>query len=115
MLAAKEDIVDSTCGVVFLGTPHYGSRLSTPAAAAAFVSGVFGSDTTLLYSLTYGSKQLSELEESFGTLVKNQTDRGKKLEIVSFRETMKTYILGWVSIGLVSASASYLNVVNSLT
>lgn len=76
-----------------------------PAATAAFVSGVFGSDTTLLYALRFGSEQLSDLEERFSTRVNNQRDQGKKLEIVSFCETMKTFILGWVSIGRVSASA----------
>ena len=71
-----------TDGVVFLGTPPYGSQLSTPAAAAAFVSGVFGSDTTLLYALKYDSEQLLDLKRNFHDLIKNQERRGDKLENV---------------------------------
>ena len=35
--------------------------------------------------------------------------RRQKTEIISFCETKPTYVLGWLSIGIVSASASYIS------
>lgn len=80
----------------------------------AFVCGIFGSDTTLLYALRYGSEQLSELEECFRNLVRSQINCGGRLDVVSFREIMQTYIPGWLSIGLVSWSAPRLSVASIL-
>jgi hypothetical protein len=113
--AARKDIVDSTCGIVFLGTPHNGSPLSMPAAALAFVSGILGSDTTLLYALRDNSAQLFDLENNFRNLVNNQEGRREKLKIVSFYEKLPTRAFGLFSIGKVSVSALYLNLAGCLT
>ena len=86
-----------------------------PAAALAFVSGVLGSNTTLLYPLRDRSVQLFELEEGFRTLVANQEGRREKLKIVSFYERLPTRAFGLIRIGMVSASASYFNFANCLT
>lgn len=110
-----KDVVDSTCGVVFLGTPHNGSALSMPAAALAFVSGVLGSDTTLLYTLRDNSAQLFDLESDFRNLVNNQEGRREKLKIVSFYEKLPTRAFGLFSIGKVSSSALYLSLDDCLT
>lgn len=114
MLAAEQDIVDSTCGVAFLGTPHNGSPLSMLAAALAFVSSILGSDTTLLYTLREGSQQLLDLERRFRLLVTGQEGRREKLEIVSFWETLPTRAFRLFSIGKVSASAPYLSIADCL-
>lgn len=115
MLAAKEDaekdIVDRTHGIIFLGTPHYGSSLSLPAAAIAFVSHVLGSDTTLLFGLSNRS-DLSDLEEGFR---KHIAGPQREVEVASFYENMPTRVLGLFSIGLVSVSTLYLNIPYSLT
>lgn len=114
MLAAEQDIVDSTCGVAFLGTPHNGSPFSMLAAALAFVSSILGSDTTLLYTLREGSQQLLDLERRFRLLVTGQEGRREKLEIVSFWETLPTRAFGLFSIGKVSARAPYLSIADCL-
>ncbi|KAI9660553.1 MAG: hypothetical protein M1821_009905 [Bathelium mastoideum] len=107
LLAATEDVVDNTCGIVFLGTPHYGSRLSMPAAALAFASGVLGSDTTLLFALRHRSMQLFDLENDFRALFEKQEGRRHKPKIVSFYERMPTRAFG-ISIGLtVDASSAH--------
>ena len=103
---ASKDVVDNTCGIVFLGTPHNGSSLSTAAAIAAAVSGILGSDATLLFALKDRSPQLSDLEASFRALVNQQEGRKEKLKIVSFYERLPTFALGLFSIGLVSTKSA---------
>jgi hypothetical protein len=98
-----QDIVDRTCSIVFLGTPHQGSQLSMPAAAAAFVSGFLGSDTTLLYALKNRSKTLSTLQRKFQGLMES---REEKVKIFAFWEEYATRVFGLFSIGLVSAGRS---------
>ncbi|KAI9696924.1 MAG: hypothetical protein M1820_007999 [Bogoriella megaspora] len=114
-LGAPNDIKGSSCGIVFLGTPHNGSRLSRPAAVLALVSGVLGSDTTLLFALKRSSMDLFDLETKFRDAVHNQGGRREELKIVSFYENLPTRAFGLLSIGLVSTDALYLNTSIRLT
>lgn len=115
MKDAKEDMVDSTYGIVFLGTPHYGSSSSRLAIFLAWVSGGLGSDNTLLFFLRKCSPHLSDLEKAFRKLVIDAEGRKEKLQIASFCETMPTRYFGIFSLGRVSASAPHLEITLSLT
>ncbi|KAM3549502.1 hypothetical protein ARSEF4850_008817 [Beauveria asiatica] len=97
---AKE-IVDSTSGIVFLGTPHQGSPMSLFGVLAARIASVFGSSIGLLLSLSSHRDKLSDLDERFYGCMKIKEDCRQRTEIVAFRETKPTRIFGWLSIGLV--------------
>jgi hypothetical protein len=103
----SREIVDDTCGIIFLGTPHQGSPVSVTGAIAALLTGFLGSNTTLLLSLRNHQEQLSNLEDQFVSCMKQKEGRRQKTEIISFHETKPTYLLGWFSIGIVSTSALY--------
>jgi hypothetical protein len=98
------DVVDSTCGIVFLGTPHQESPISRLGAVAARMTGLLGSSTGLLLSLTSYREQLSDLDVRFVQCMKEKESRRQKTEIVAFCETKPTRVLGWLSVGLVGAT-----------
>jgi hypothetical protein len=87
--------------------------VSVAGAAAAFLTGFLGSNTTLLLALRYHTDQLLDLERRFRTCIEEKEGRRQKTRIVSFHETKPTYLLGWFSIGLVSVNALY--IANCLT
>ncbi|KAM3548066.1 hypothetical protein ARSEF4850_009641 [Beauveria asiatica] len=96
----SQDIVDATAGIIFLGTPHQGSSVSVAGAVLASVTGILGSDTTLLLSLQNHDAQLSNLADVFGSRIAPNERRPQKVPIISFYETKKTYLLG-LSLGVV--------------
>ncbi|CCF33002.1 peptidase C14 [Colletotrichum higginsianum] len=98
-------IRDDTCGIVFLGTPHQGSSLSTAGALVAKLTGFLGSNTTLLLALRSRGSQLLILERRFRRLVSDQK-RDFISKIISFCETKPTFVLGWLSVGLVVDQSS---------
>ncbi|OCK75165.1 hypothetical protein K432DRAFT_467121, partial [Lepidopterella palustris CBS 459.81] len=102
------DIVDNTCGIIFLGTPHYGSQVAFASAAAAFLTGFLRSNTTFLLALRYHEKQLSSVERRFRICMNRKEGRRQKTKIASFHEKMPTRLLGWFIIGLVSANAPHI-------
>lgn len=62
----RQDILDATRSILFLGTPHFGSRYATLSLFRAWVSHFFGgSHTALLYTLPEYSQELMHLNESF--------------------------------------------------
>ncbi|KAJ5730165.1 vegetative incompatibility protein HET-E-1 [Penicillium malachiteum] len=95
------DIVDSTCGIIFLGTPHQGSPISILGTVAARVTGFLGSNTGLLLSLAGNRTQLSDLDVRFVQCMKDKEVRRQKTEIVAFCEGKPTRMLGWLSVGLI--------------
>lgn len=75
----------------------------TAAVLAAVTEFLFlGSDTTLLLSLKSHDAQLSNLAETFRPRMVPKEVGKQKAPIVSFYETKPLYLLGWLSIGLVS-------------
>ncbi|PMB65581.1 hypothetical protein BM221_008942 [Beauveria bassiana] len=96
-----KEIVDSTSGIFFLGTPHQGSPMSLFGILAARISSVFGSSMGLLLSLSSHRDKLSDLDERFDECMKMKEGRRQRTEIVAFRETKPTRMFGWLSIGLV--------------
>ncbi|KAM3470248.1 hypothetical protein MY5147_006515 [Beauveria neobassiana] len=100
----SQDIVDNTAGIIFLGAPHQGSSVSIAGAALAALTGFLGSDTTLLLSLKNHGAQLSNLTDTFDSSIAPNERRERKIPIISFYETKKTYLLG-LSLGVVHADA----------
>ncbi|XDG03782.1 hypothetical protein ABKA04_003397 [Annulohypoxylon sp. FPYF3050] len=99
-LCASSDsgnISDITKGIVFLGTPHQGSSTSYYGAVLASLTRFLGSDSTLLLYLQSHGTYLSDVENNFRAWRNKQ----RELRIVSFYETMPTYMLKWLYLGMV--------------
>jgi hypothetical protein len=77
--------------------------MSVIGALVAFLTGFLGSNNTLLLSLRNDQAQLTDLERRFRYCMELKERRGQKTEIISFCETKPTYVLGWLSIGIVRA------------
>ncbi|UZP36914.1 hypothetical protein NXS19_004730 [Fusarium pseudograminearum] len=93
----SEDIIQDTCGIIFLGTPHQGSSLSWLGSIVTFLTKPWGSDTTLVLSLIENNSELSNLGQRFEETLKTMTRRP---HIVSFYETKATF-LGWFNAGVI--------------
>ncbi|RFU78839.1 nacht and wd40 domain [Trichoderma arundinaceum] len=96
-----QELVDSTCGIIFLGTPHDGSSVSYAGYISASLTGFLGSNADLLVALASHQSGLSDLEDRFIGCMKQKEHRRQKTEIASFYETKPTYILNWISLGIV--------------
>ncbi|KAJ5724968.1 peptidase C14 [Penicillium malachiteum] len=94
----SKEIVDETRGVIFLGTPHQGSHLPITGIILAFLTGFWGSDSTLIFSLRHHDKGLTDLTERFKACGVN-SQSGQTLPVISFYETKPTYLFGYFSIG----------------
>jgi hypothetical protein len=69
----------------------------------ALVTGYLGSSTALLFTLQHHSRQLSDLDSRFDDVREKFDDEAK---IYSICEAHRTYILGYISVGLVSLANS---------
>ncbi|KAL7798225.1 hypothetical protein V8C37DRAFT_249141 [Trichoderma ceciliae] len=96
-----QELVDNTCGIVFLGTPHYGSSVSHAGYISASLTGFLGSNSDLLLALASHQNGLSDLEDRFIGCMRRKESRRQKTEIVSFYETKPTYMLNWISLGII--------------
>ncbi|KAI9896033.1 hypothetical protein N3K66_009102 [Trichothecium roseum] len=81
-------ILEDTCGIIFLGTPHQGSSLSMAGILLSQLTGFLGSNAVLLLALRRNESQLSDLEDRFRPLVKDK-------RIWSFYETKPTFYSGF--------------------
>lgn len=98
---AQSDILLSTCGIAFLGTPHAGSGLKTFATAVAnIVSLVKKPNKKLLQVLGRNSEILANIENGFSTMVKRRLgDRQgslKPIALHAFIEELPVDFLGCV-------------------
>ncbi|CAI7662679.1 unnamed protein product [Penicillium bialowiezense] len=103
-----KDIVDSTCGIIFLGTPHHGSPLSSLGMIAACVTGFMGSAIGLLRFMTSYETQLIDLDARFVDRMKEKAHRRQETKVIAFCETLPTRILGYISVGLIVPQGSAL-------
>ncbi|KAM3563321.1 hypothetical protein ARSEF4850_002388 [Beauveria asiatica] len=104
--SGSQDIVDATSGILFLGTPHQGSSVSIAGAVLAWMTGLLGSNTTLLLSLKSNDQQLSTLAANFKQCIASSNKRRQEnIRISSFYETKKTYLLG-LSLGVIVSQNS---------
>ena len=94
----EPDIRDATCGIIFLGTPHYGvgGRLTLIADLVALLTTpFFGSNKMLLRALRWHGENLINLHDRFMSIYRQRT------LIYSFYETTHTLFRGFLPIGLV--------------
>ncbi|KAK5997958.1 Vegetative incompatibility HET-E-1-like protein [Cladobotryum mycophilum] len=93
-------ILEDTCGIIFLGTPHLGSPVAGFGATVAYLTGYLGSDTGLLLSLRSNADMLVNLSKSFQDCVKRKYDNMSKItRIISICERKPTYFLNWLYAG----------------
>jgi hypothetical protein len=92
-----KDIVQSTCSIVFLATPHRGSNLAEVLNGILSVSIFNHSPKQYIAELKANSPTLQEINEQFRNIATN-------LQIISFFETMPTSI-GLKKVVLISSNA----------
>jgi hypothetical protein len=80
-------ILPSTLGILFMGTPHGGSRLASwGSTVASYVSVFRGTNREILGNLQPGSSDLQRTEEDFQHMLQQDT---VKLKIYCFYEALK--------------------------
>lgn len=91
-------ILDSTCGIVFLGTPHHGSGLARWAEALSRSLGlVKQTNTNLLSVLKQDSEVLARIQDDFHTMIKaRETEGTLPIKITCFFEELPLHAVGLV-------------------
>ncbi|KAL6817502.1 hypothetical protein V8C40DRAFT_281697 [Trichoderma camerunense] len=100
-------VLEDTCGIIFLGTPHLGSPVAGFGATLAYLTGFLGSNTGLLLLLRSNGEMLVNLSIAFqACLERKYQELDKKTKIVSICEQKPTYLLNWLYAGLIVSLAS---------
>ncbi|QYT03667.1 hypothetical protein H0G86_010613 [Trichoderma simmonsii] len=106
-LEDTQRIVEDTCGIIFLGTPHLGSPIAGFGATLAYLTGFLGSNTGLLLLLRSNGEMLVNLSIAFQSCLERKYQQlDKKTKIVSICEQKPTYLLNWLYAGLIVPLAS---------
>ncbi|OPB45775.1 hypothetical protein A0O28_0093420 [Trichoderma guizhouense] len=93
-------ILEDTCGIIFLGTPHLGSPVAGFGATLAYLTGFLGSNTGLLLLLRSNGEMLVNLSKAFQVCVKDKKEKkGRETQIVTICEKKPTYLLNWLYAG----------------
>jgi len=97
-----QTLFSSTCGVLFMGTPHQGSSLAPWAKGIAGTLGfVKQTNRRLLHVLRTDSELLSRVNEAFLTMVENRKATSSPLypiRISCFFEELPLPVVGLVSV-----------------
>ncbi|KAF3067523.1 hypothetical protein CFAM422_008521 [Trichoderma lentiforme] len=100
-------VLEDTCGIIFLGTPHLGSPVAGFGATLAYLTGFLGSNTGLLLLLRSNGEILVNLSITLqACLERKYQELDKKTKIVSICEQKPTYLLNWLYAGLIVPLAS---------
>ncbi|KAF5489265.1 Protein SERAC1 [Colletotrichum siamense] len=91
-------ILESTKGIVFLGTPHHGSELANWAEKLSLSIGlVKQTNTNLIRVLRRNSEVLARIQDSFHNMIKAMSKEGKEaIEITCFYEELPLPSVGLV-------------------
>lgn len=82
-------IFNSTKGIIFLGTPHRGSWMADMAKVPASALGLVKSiNTSLLTALQADTQYLKSLQDDFLSMVRQQRESGRGLEVTCFFEEL---------------------------
>lgn len=106
------DIRDAIIGLLFLGTPHFGSDLAYPVARLAGLFGtMFASSDLLLRSMTPEDAGLTNLHQRFSMACERDSSKEKELDLwrnsSRFYEERPAMLLGLVPLGRVRFQAKY--------
>ena len=103
-----QELFNSTCGVLFMGTPHQGSSLAPWAEGIAGALGfVKQTNRRLLKVLRTNSELLSRVNEAFLTLVENRkSGSAHPIRLSCFYEELPLPVIGLVSISKLSETGS---------
>lgn len=86
------DIFDSLKGIVFMGTPHKGSWMANWASIPARTLSIFRSTNKSLLEILETENQLLEsIQDDFLSMLRQQLNQGKAVEIACFFEEQPTY------------------------
>ena len=98
------EVLPATLGVVFLGTPHHGSKTASLGKIALELTRLFlqNPNTKILRALEIDSEILERISRSFGQILASG-----KIKVHSFQEELDTK--GTMIVGPVSSTIGYLN------
>ena len=93
------NVLDSTRGIMFLGTPHHGAGLAKWAEALAKSIGLLKqTNPQILAALKNDSEVLVRLQDSFHTMIRSRNQgRLQSIEITCFYEELPLRGIGVVS------------------
>jgi protein SERAC1 len=94
-----QNILHSTFGIIFLGTPHHGSGLAIWAEKlATFIGVIKQTDARILGVLRRDSEVLARIQDSFHTLIRARSEQELPLiKITCFYEQLPLPGVGFVS------------------
>ena len=86
-----------TCGITFLGTPHYGSDLAKWGRFGTDIAGIVRRpNKDIVDVLKPGSEMLDQVETAFHTILRKRKDEGCEIAITCFWEELSVAIIGHV-------------------
>lgn len=92
------NVLRSTRGIAFLGTPHHGSGLARWAELLSRSIGIFKqTNTQIVAVLKRDSEVLARIQDGFHTMVLSRGKEGQPIEISCFFEELPLPGIGQVS------------------
>lgn len=90
-------IFDCTKGIMFMGTPHKGSRMANLADKITSAIGlVTSANKSLLETLETNDQLLEDIQVKFSQLIREQREGGRRLQVTCFYEALPSRGAGMV-------------------
>ncbi len=106
-----QNILHSTCGIIFLSTPHHGAGLAKCAEMLAKSIGLLKqTNPQILAVLESDSEVLARIQDSFHTMIRSLHKDGlRPIEITCFFEELPLLGIGVVSLAMYLTSSLHTN------